>query len=1357
MHLIDSLEFDVALASEERAFEEQERLQGFLRGSALQVIRSVFDELSPPQEVWRLDRLEVDLGVVSGSDLDAQWERRLREQLQVQLLRLMQGRHASTDAVPQPLGGPGLRHGPALLPLRQTDAPDDLPALVHYLRRGTLPWHVVLPAGQRLADWAGSVLQLAAPALAHELRAAADRQRMVRRLAQQLPPATLAPLAHALGLPAAWPLADWVDDAARSARSSAPAGSMEFWRRRLWELVLQQALGAAPGAPPQRQLQDALRAAGHGRGAVEPSVDPAPDATASDLVALLHFLRRGRWPHQTSAPARPQRAAWATTLLAGAMPTLTQHLRDAAHRKRMTRRLVQLLPSASLEQLAHALGWPATWSLAAWVDVAARSAELPQGPAAPQPERPAPPHDGASLPERPSRRDIDAAGFGKAVADTQGSADVAAQVEALRQRFWECLLMQAPPMEREAADESRWQTTLAWAARSARTGPADDGRPPISGPNDAATTEEPAATAPDPRAPADRLRSQMEALYALGDPARLETAVRGHLRQDAEGLHAWLVDAGRLRRMRRWLATSLSAPTWHRLLTLIAPAAAAVLQQLLQRRRFGGGWTRLSHQRWSRTSCSLREAVLTVLLAKPQASSDPVSLVAATVAQAAQRFHTTAAHAAAMLHASLEQAAARPGRRSAEFDVLGGWLREQAASDGAIAVVAAAARGPAPPAAARETRPPTEPPPQPALALARALRQRDATLAWLAWQACEATDPAGAGAQLAALCRQPMLCEALARCLPASRQLALVARVAPAAQPVLDAWFGRRGGRSRRMAPSDAAAHDRGAIWSAWWAAWAKDGDERAAVADLRSRWRFLDEAPPRAGARLFPVGDPNLPPPRARRRLDAGIRILPSGAASAAAQGSVLERLAAAEAGISPSSPGAAPPTPPHALPALLRQWQAAASSAPMTPALRRAWHRACGTAGARAWLVASLPPARLLTLAAQLAPGEAAVLRAWTQAPWWPSWRGPAAPGTAAWTLSGWWRLWFARWAAGPPIGAFDRAGALDAWLVHAARASGQRLPDYLAGLAQRLQTTQPSADGLQAPGSAADHVTVPTGTSGVAVTAHAEADPADFALQRVRALSLAERDSGHAAASRRVARDRRRAQTPPAVGASRPAASTWAETLLTPAPPTDTQARPRAVPQPAADARLQPASPATRWRPPPAPGPEPGEAVSVDNAGLVLLAGFAPRLFTMLGLLAGRAFADEDAAARAVHLLQWLVDERPDADEHELVLNKLLCGLHAATPVPRDVVLQPHERDAAQQMLQGVIAHWSALGRTSVQGLRESFLQREGRLSRDETAWRLRVAPRAFDMLLDRLPWSYTMLKLPWMPEVLHVEWR
>jgi hypothetical protein len=34
---------------------------------------------------------------------------------------------------------------------------------------------------------------------------------------------------------------------------------------------------------------------------------------------------------------------------------------------------------------------------------------------------------------------------------------------------------------------------------------------------------------------------------------------------------------------------------------------------------------------------------------------------------------------------------------------------------------------------------------------------------------------------------------------------------------------------------------------------------------------------------------------------------------------------------------------------------------------------------------------------------------------------------------------------------------------------------------------------------------------------------------------------------------------------------------------------------------------------------------------------------------------------------------------------------------------------------------------------------------------------VPPRAFDMLLDRLPWGYVTIRFPWMPEVLHVDWR
>ena len=93
----------------------------------------------------------------------------------------------------------------------------------------------------------------------------------------------------------------------------------------------------------------------------------------------------------------------------------------------------------------------------------------------------------------------------------------------------------------------------------------------------------------------------------------------------------------------------------------------------------------------------------------------------------------------------------------------------------------------------------------------------------------------------------------------------------------------------------------------------------------------------------------------------------------------------------------------------------------------------------------------------------------------------------------------------------------------------------------------------------------------------------------------------------------------------------------------------------------------------------------------------------------------------------------------------------------------------REAASQhglefeLLQAVIAHWKAVGHTSVAGLRESFLQREGRLTRDKTPagdpprWRLRVQTRGFDVLLDRLPWSFQTIRLPWMQGALHVEWR
>lgn len=168
-------------------------------------------------------------------------------------------------------------------------------------------------------------------------------------------------------------------------------------------------------------------------------------------------------------------------------------------------------------------------------------------------------------------------------------------------------------------------------------------------------------------------------------------------------------------------------------------------------------------------------------------------------------------------------------------------------------------------------------------------------------------------------------------------------------------------------------------------------------------------------------------------------------------------------------------------------------------------------------------------------------------------------------------------------------------------------------------------------------------------------------------------------------------------------------------------------------------------------------------VADAGQVLLAAFAERLFGQLGLVQQGRFVDEAARARAVLCLQALVQGRAATAEPAWPLSKLLCGLEPGALLAEVAPLDEPTHELLEGLLGAVIAHWKALGNTSVAGLRESFLRREGRLtcrSRDAGEaqhWLLQVQPRAFDMLLDRLPWGFTTLKLPWMNGVLHVEWR
>jgi hypothetical protein len=198
-----------------------------------------------------------------------------------------------------------------------------------------------------------------------------------------------------------------------------------------------------------------------------------------------------------------------------------------------------------------------------------------------------------------------------------------------------------------------------------------------------------------------------------------------------------------------------------------------------------------------------------------------------------------------------------------------------------------------------------------------------------------------------------------------------------------------------------------------------------------------------------------------------------------------------------------------------------------------------------------------------------------------------------------------------------------------------------------------------------------------------------------------------------------------------------------------------------QPVQPAPAQPSSaPVPRtWRAPPQPAV--GQTVYLVNAGLVLVGAFLPMFFERLGLLTAGVdgvmrVRGLQAATRAVHLLQYLVDGRTDRPEPDLVLNKLLAGL-----LPADVVLpryepEPSDLQTCDGLLQAVISNWPIIRNSSVAALRETFLQREGRLVRESDRWNLLVQRKAVDVLVDQLPWGLSVTYHRWMADPIHVTW-
>lgn len=163
-----------------------------------------------------------------------------------------------------------------------------------------------------------------------------------------------------------------------------------------------------------------------------------------------------------------------------------------------------------------------------------------------------------------------------------------------------------------------------------------------------------------------------------------------------------------------------------------------------------------------------------------------------------------------------------------------------------------------------------------------------------------------------------------------------------------------------------------------------------------------------------------------------------------------------------------------------------------------------------------------------------------------------------------------------------------------------------------------------------------------------------------------------------------------------------------------------------------------------------------IYIRNAGLVLLHPFLATYFKRVELLGPEGFVSGEAQFRAIHLLQFVADGTEEHPEQELALNKILCGLPVNEPVPLRIYITEKEKEVSEELLHAVRGQWEKIKNTSIEGLRNAFLQRQGALSETDDGWTLRVEQRGYDVLLQTLPWSIGMIKTSWMKKIIQTEW-
>lgn len=163
-----------------------------------------------------------------------------------------------------------------------------------------------------------------------------------------------------------------------------------------------------------------------------------------------------------------------------------------------------------------------------------------------------------------------------------------------------------------------------------------------------------------------------------------------------------------------------------------------------------------------------------------------------------------------------------------------------------------------------------------------------------------------------------------------------------------------------------------------------------------------------------------------------------------------------------------------------------------------------------------------------------------------------------------------------------------------------------------------------------------------------------------------------------------------------------------------------------------------------------------VWVQNAGLILLHPFLKQFFTAPGITGKQGNLSPENFDLAVMSMHFLATGDEDVFEGNLIMEKFLCGVPLKMPIQKQSLLTDLIKNEANELLIEVVRHWPALKNTSADGLRQMFIQRDGKLFQEDDKYKLIVERKAQDVLLESLSWNIAVIKLPWISNILFTEW-